>query len=32
MRNAVKEYLELNDAEKQKLWDQAVFVFDTNVF
>lgn len=32
MRNVVKEYIELNDVEKQELWDHAVFVFDTNVF
>lgn len=32
MKNAVKEYIELTDLEKKKLWDSATFVFDTNVF
>lgn len=32
MKNAIKEYLELSDQEKSKLWDNAIFVFDTNVF
>lgn len=31
MRNAIKEYLEYTDAEKSELWDNATFVFDTNV-
>ncbi len=32
MRNAVKEYVELNGQEKNDLWNTATFVFDTNVF
>ncbi len=32
MRNAIREYIELSDAEKKALWDNATFVFDTNVF
>lgn len=32
MRNAIREYIELSDAEKKSLWDNATFVFDTNVF
>lgn len=32
MRKAIFEYLELNNTEKQKLWNDAVFVFDTNVY
>ena len=31
MRNAIREYISLSDEEKQNLWDQATFVFDTNV-
>ena len=31
MRNAILEYIELSDAEKKELWDNAVFIFDTNV-
>lgn len=31
MRNAIKEYLEYTDKEKSELWDNATFVFDTNV-
>lgn len=32
MRNAIREYLELNSQEKNDLWGTATFVFDTNVF
>ena len=32
MRNAIREYIELSDAEKKSLWDNATFIFDTNVF
>lgn len=32
MENAIKEYLTLTDEEKEKLWKNAVFVFDTNIF
>lgn len=32
MRNAVKEYIEYSDEEKNALWNTATFVFDTNVF
>ena len=32
MRNAIKEYLELSKTEKEELWENAVFVFDTNIF
>ena len=32
MRNAIREYLELTESEKENLWDNATFVFDTNVF
>ena len=31
MRNAIKEYIELSDQEKNDLWNTATFVFDTNV-
>ena len=31
MRNAIPEYLEYSDEEKKKLWENATFVFDTNV-
>lgn len=31
MKNAVKEFIELTSDEKQTLWENAVFVFDTNV-
>lgn len=31
MRNAIKEYIEPSDKEKQELWEKAIFVFDTNV-
>ena len=32
MKNAIREYLELNSQEKNDLWGTATFVFDTNVF
>lgn len=32
MKDAIREYLELKDEEKEELWKNAVFVFDTNVF
>lgn len=32
MKNAIREYIELSEAEKKTLWDNATFVFDTNVF
>lgn len=32
MRNAIKEYLDFSDGEKKDLWDNATFVFDTNIF
>lgn len=32
MKNAIQEYIELKDQEKEELWNNAVFVFDTNVF
>ena len=32
MKNAIREYLELNSKEKNDLWGTATFVFDTNVF
>ena len=32
MKNAIKEYIELNSKEKKDLWNTATFVFDTNVF
>lgn len=31
MKNAIKEFLEPTNDEKQVLWDKCVFVFDTNV-
>lgn len=31
MRNKIKEFIEPTGSEKQKLWESAVFVFDTNV-
>ena len=31
MRNAIAEYLEYSDEEKKILWENATFVFDTNV-
>lgn len=32
MRTAIYEFLDYSDAEKKDLWDQATFVFDTNVY
>lgn len=32
MKNAIQEYIELTNEEKEELWENAVFVFDTNVF
>ena len=32
MRNAIREYLDLSDSEKQSLLETATIVFDTNVF
>ena len=32
MRNAIREYLDLSDDEKQQLFNTATIVFDTNVF
>mgnify|MGYP003296231733 CR=1 FL=1 len=32
MKKEIKEYLELSNQEKNKLWQNATFVFDTNVF
>lgn len=32
MRTEIREYIELTDSEKTKLWDKATFVFDTNVY
>ena len=32
MRNAIKEFIELNEEEKKLIWEGATFVFDTNVF
>jgi len=31
MRNCIKEFIEPTNMDKRKLWDDAVFVFDTNV-
>ena len=31
MRNAIKEFIEPSDYEKHNLWENAIFVFDTNV-
>ncbi|WP_044976749.1 PIN domain-containing protein [Ruminococcus sp. HUN007] len=31
MKNAIKEFLEPTNSEKQELWEKCVFVFDTNV-
>ena len=31
MKNAIKEFIEPTSKEKQQLWEEAVFVFDTNV-
>lgn len=32
MRNAIRPYIGLTKEEKNKLWDNATFVFDTNVY
>lgn len=32
MKNAIKEYLGYSGEEKKDLWENATFVFDTNVF
>lgn len=32
MREAIREYIDLSQAEKSELWKNATFVFDTNVF
>ena len=32
MKKAIQEYIELKDIEKEALWNEAFFVFDTNVF
>lgn len=32
MRDAVKEYIYYSEEEKRDLWDNAIFVFDTNVY
>lgn len=32
MRNTIKAYIGLTDDEKKKLWEEATFVFDTNVY
>lgn len=32
MKNAISEYLELSENGKKKLWENATFIFDTNVF
>jgi hypothetical protein len=32
VRNAIKEYIELSNKEKNNLWNTATFIFDTNVF
>lgn len=32
MKNAIKEYLTLSTKEKNKIWENATFVFDTNIF
>ena len=31
MKNAIREFIEPTNKEKQELWEKAVFVFDTNV-
>ena len=31
MRQAIGEFLDNNDKEKQELWNNATFVFDTNI-
>ena len=32
MKNAIREFLDLKDSEKADLWNNATFVFDTNVY
>lgn len=32
MKDAIKEYIELSVEEKNELWNNATFIFDTNVF
>ena len=32
MKDAIREYLNLTEQEKQDLWKNAVFIFDTNIF
>lgn len=32
MKNAIGEYIELTDKEKQRLWNNATFIFDANIF
>ncbi len=32
MKNVIREYLELDKKEKELLWRNAIFIFDTNVF
>ena len=32
MKEAIKEYIEYTEQEKKDLWNDATFVFDTNVF
>ncbi len=32
MRNAIYEFLDYSDDEKKELWENATFVFDTNVY
>ena len=32
MKSAIKEFIELTDAEKKNLWDKAIFIFDTNIY
>lgn len=31
MKNILREYIELSDQEKTRLWTEGIFVFDTNV-
>ncbi len=31
MKNSIKEYIDLTSKEKDELWEEGVFVFDTNV-
>lgn len=32
MKNAIHEYISLTSTEKNELWENATFIFDTNVF